>query len=75
MLHLQGSLSYARAHWVARSLIAWDVNVEDTICYLYASKSAELFLTDDGFEGYKLSLVKKVLRFTFAMYCHLLLTR
>lgn len=51
MFHLQGKLSYARAHWVARSLIAWDVNVEDTICYLYAGKSATLFLTEDGIEG------------------------
>ncbi|RWR74950.1 Glycoside hydrolase [Cinnamomum micranthum f. kanehirae] len=51
-----GKLSYARAHWVARSLIAWDVNVEDTICYLYASKSATLFLTEDGIEGHDMKI-------------------
>ncbi|XP_058080024.1 pullulanase 1, chloroplastic isoform X3 [Magnolia sinica] len=50
-LPLQDSLSFARAYWVTRSVIAWNVDVEDTFCYLYASKSAHLFLADDGIKG------------------------
>ncbi|XP_077244704.1 limit dextrinase isoform X2 [Tasmannia lanceolata] len=53
---LQGSLSYARAYWVSRSLIAWNVNVEDTFFYLYASKSANLSLTDVGIEGHDVEI-------------------
>ncbi|XP_042503952.1 pullulanase 1, chloroplastic isoform X2 [Macadamia integrifolia] len=47
----QGLLSYSRAYWVSRSLIAWDVDVGNGSCYLYASRTAGLVLTDDGVQG------------------------
>ncbi|KAJ4972169.1 hypothetical protein NE237_005268 [Protea cynaroides] len=48
---LQGLLSYSRAYWVSRSLIAWNINIENGSCFLYASKTADLVLTDDGIQG------------------------
>ncbi|XWS66234.1 hypothetical protein CRYUN_Cryun05aG0182100 [Craigia yunnanensis] len=48
---LQYNLLYSRAYWVTKTIIAWDVDVEDGSCYLYASKIAALSVTDDGIQG------------------------
>ncbi|KAK9283626.1 hypothetical protein L1049_011876 [Liquidambar formosana] len=48
---LQGSLLYSRAYWVSKSIIAWNVDLGDGSCYLYASKFAALSVTDDGIQG------------------------
>lgn len=50
----QDSLSYSRAFWVSKSLIAWNVSVQDTSVFLYASKESNLYLTNDGIRGYDL---------------------
>ncbi|OVA17964.1 Glycoside hydrolase [Macleaya cordata] len=55
-LEFQGSLSYSRAYWVNGSLIAWNVDIGDGSCYLYASKTANLVLTNDGIEGYDVKI-------------------
>nr|CAD1843931.1 unnamed protein product [Ananas comosus var. bracteatus] len=49
-------LSYSRAYWVARSLIAWNVDEDDNSIYLYASKKANMFLSDDGVGGYDVKI-------------------
>lgn len=48
---LQSVLLYSRAFWVSRSIIAWNVDVEDGACYLYASRDAKLSVTDDEILG------------------------
>ncbi|XP_007010038.2 PREDICTED: pullulanase 1, chloroplastic isoform X1 [Theobroma cacao] len=48
---LQDSLLYSRAYWVSKTIIAWNVDVGDGSCYLYASKVAALSVTDDGIQG------------------------
>lgn len=48
---LQDSLLHSRAYWVNKSLIAWNVDIEDGSCFLYASKCASLAVTDDGIQG------------------------
>ncbi|XP_038979468.1 pullulanase 1, chloroplastic isoform X2 [Phoenix dactylifera] len=54
----QDLLSYARAYWVARFLIAWNINDDDDACvYLYASRKASIFLTDEGIEGYDVKIL------------------
>ncbi|KAK1260252.1 hypothetical protein QJS04_geneDACA002195 [Acorus gramineus] len=45
-------LSYSRAYWVTKSLIAWNVDVEDASFHLFASKGANLLITDQSIEGY-----------------------
>ncbi|KAB1211035.1 Pullulanase 1, chloroplastic, partial [Morella rubra] len=45
------TLLYSRAYWVSKSIIAWNVDVRDGSCYLLASKSASLYLTDDQIQG------------------------
>ncbi|XP_071734592.1 pullulanase 1, chloroplastic isoform X2 [Rutidosis leptorrhynchoides] len=53
----QDSLSYSRAYWVSKSIIAW--NVDDVIggsCFLYSSTSATLSITETGIQGYDLSV-------------------
>ncbi|KAK1283202.1 hypothetical protein QJS10_CPB21g00263 [Acorus calamus] len=45
-------LSYSRAYWVTKSLIAWNVDVEDASFHLFASKGANILITDQGIEGY-----------------------
>ncbi|KAJ4720700.1 Pullulanase 1 chloroplastic [Melia azedarach] len=45
------SLLYSRAYWVSESVIAWNVDVPDGSCYLYASKTAALSVTYDGVQG------------------------
>ncbi|MQL95806.1 hypothetical protein Taro_028473 [Colocasia esculenta] len=47
----QDSLSYARAFWVSKSHIAWDINAEDASVYVYASKMANLHFMNDNVEG------------------------
>ncbi|KAG6669765.1 pullulanase 1, chloroplastic isoform X1 [Carya illinoinensis] len=48
---LRDSLLYSRAYWVSESTIAWNVDVGDDSCYLFASKSATLSFTDDKIRG------------------------
>lgn len=48
---MQDSLLYSRAYWVSRSQIAWNVDAENGSCYLYASKTACLSVTNDGIQG------------------------
>ncbi|VFQ83663.1 unnamed protein product [Cuscuta campestris] len=45
-------LLHCRAFWVSRSIIAWNVDVEDGACYLYASRNANLSVTNDAIRGY-----------------------
>ncbi|XP_076946997.1 pullulanase 1, chloroplastic-like [Bidens hawaiensis] len=54
----QDSLSYSRAYWVTRSIIAWDVDVDvGGSCFLYSSKSAALSVSANGIEaGYDLNI-------------------
>ncbi|CAH9098703.1 unnamed protein product [Cuscuta epithymum] len=49
-------LLHCRAFWVNRSIIAWNVDIEDDACYLYASRDAKLSLTDDEIQGYDLKM-------------------
>ncbi|WOL05804.1 pullulanase 1, chloroplastic isoform X2 [Canna indica] len=49
-------LSYARAYWVARYLIAWNVSDNESSVYLYASSKASLFLSDEGIQGYDVKI-------------------
>lgn len=56
---LQDSLLYSRAFWVTQSIIAWNADVvRDGSCYLYASQTAALSVTDSEVEGhdYKIKL-------------------
>lgn len=48
---LQDSLLFSRAYWVSKSIIAWNVDVGDGSCFLFASKTAALSIVDDGVEG------------------------
>ncbi|XP_028068840.1 pullulanase 1, chloroplastic isoform X3 [Camellia sinensis] len=57
---LQDSLLYCRAYWVSRSRIAWNVDAEDGSCYLYASKTAFLSVTNDGIQGYDVRIKLEV---------------
>ncbi|KAJ4800593.1 Pullulanase [Rhynchospora pubera] len=45
-------VSHARAYWVEKFLIAWDINDNQASLYLYSSINANLFLSDQGIEGY-----------------------
>ena len=51
MLLLQEFLSDARAYWVTKSLIAWDVSDQETSLYLYASRSATMCMSNGVVEG------------------------
>lgn len=42
---------FSRAYWVSKSIIAWNVDVGDGSCFLFASKTAALSIVDDGVEG------------------------
>lgn len=44
-------LIYSRAYWVTPGLIAWNVDVGEGSCYLYASKIAGLSFSEDGIDG------------------------
>uniref|UniRef100_A0A0D9W274 Glycosyl hydrolase family 13 catalytic domain-containing protein n=1 Tax=Leersia perrieri TaxID=77586 RepID=A0A0D9W274_9ORYZ len=48
----QGFLSDARAYWVTRSLIAWNVNDNETSLFLYASRDATMRMSDGVIQGY-----------------------
>lgn len=48
---LGDSLLYSRAYWVSESIIAWNVDVPDGSCYLYASRTAALSISYDGIQG------------------------
>ncbi|XP_062184340.1 pullulanase 1, chloroplastic [Phragmites australis] len=48
----EGFLSDARAYWVMRSLIAWDVSDQETSLCLYASSSATMCMSNGVIEGY-----------------------
>ncbi|KAI3748562.1 hypothetical protein L6452_11718 [Arctium lappa] len=52
----QDSLSYSRAYWVSRSIIAWNVDAVGGSCYLYSSSSAALTIAETGVEGYDLNI-------------------
>ncbi|XP_078166703.1 limit dextrinase isoform X1 [Carex rostrata] len=45
-------VSHARAYWVEKFLIAWDINDDQASLYLYSSINANLSLTGQGIEGY-----------------------
>ncbi|XP_022765473.1 pullulanase 1, chloroplastic isoform X2 [Durio zibethinus] len=47
----QDSLLHSRAYWVSKTIIAWNVDIGDGSCYLYASKIAALSVTDNGIQG------------------------
>lgn len=49
---MQDSLSYARAYWVSRSIIAWNKDADDYSVYLYASEGAKLMVTETSVEGW-----------------------
>lgn len=50
---LQDSLLYSRAFWISQSIIAWNADVvRDGSCYLYASQTAALSVTDGEVEGH-----------------------
>lgn len=53
---LQGSLSYCRAYWPSKSVVAWNVDIGDGSCYLYASKNAMLTVTGAGIQGYDVKI-------------------
>ncbi|MBA0775949.1 hypothetical protein Gotri_011031 [Gossypium trilobum] len=52
----QDSLLYSRAYWVTKTIIAWNVDVVEGSCYLYASKVAALSVTDNGIQGHDLEI-------------------
>ncbi|XP_039024754.1 uncharacterized protein LOC120157801 [Hibiscus syriacus] len=47
----QDSLLYSRAYWVTETITAWNVDVGEGSCYLFASKAAALSVTEDGIQG------------------------
>uniref|UniRef100_A0A6N2M3E6 Glycosyl hydrolase family 13 catalytic domain-containing protein n=1 Tax=Salix viminalis TaxID=40686 RepID=A0A6N2M3E6_SALVM len=50
---LQDSLLYSSAFWVTQSIIAWNADVvRDGSCYLYASVTAALSVTESEVEGH-----------------------
>ncbi|KAF7133238.1 hypothetical protein RHSIM_Rhsim09G0146100 [Rhododendron simsii] len=57
---MQDSLLYSRAYWVSRSQIVWNVDAENGSCYLYASKTACLSVTNDGIQGYDVRIKLEV---------------
>ncbi|KAM1161934.1 hypothetical protein ACFX13_001081 [Malus domestica] len=48
---LQSGFLYSRAFWVSESIIAWNVDVGNGSCYLFASKTAALSCSSDGILG------------------------
>lgn len=46
------SLLYSRAYWVTEGVIAWNVDVGEGSCYLYASRVAGLSFSEDGIDGF-----------------------
>ncbi|KAI4346471.1 hypothetical protein L6164_007365 [Bauhinia variegata] len=48
---MQNSLMYSRAYWVSKSIIAWNVDIGDDVCYLLASKDAALCIENYEIQG------------------------
>ncbi|CAN1238491.1 Pullulanase 1, chloroplastic [Linum grandiflorum] len=53
---LENCFLYSKAFWVCESVIAWNVDVGDGRCCLYASWTASLSAADDGIQGYDASI-------------------
>ncbi|KAF7820192.1 pullulanase 1, chloroplastic [Senna tora] len=51
MTQMEDSLLYSRAHWVSKSLIAWNVDIGDCVCYLLASRDASLSIANNEIQG------------------------
>ncbi|XP_042406884.1 pullulanase 1, chloroplastic [Zingiber officinale] len=49
-------LSYARAFWVTKALIAWNISDDETSVSFYASRKADLHLSDKGIQGYDVKI-------------------
>ncbi|KAL4190863.1 hypothetical protein AMTRI_Chr07g77910 [Amborella trichopoda] len=52
----QGDLALAKAYWVSKSLIAWNINNDDAYYYIYASRTACLYTTSEGIAGEDLKI-------------------
>ncbi|KAJ1270053.1 hypothetical protein BS78_06G025000 [Paspalum vaginatum] len=52
----QSFLMDARAYWVTRSLIAWDVSDRETSLFLYASTNATMYMSSGVIEGYDIKV-------------------
>ncbi|CAI9091194.1 OLC1v1026154C1 [Oldenlandia corymbosa var. corymbosa] len=52
----QDCLSYSRAFWVSKSVVAWNVEAENGSCFLYASGTADLFVADNVIQGYDVKI-------------------
>ncbi|KAL0456103.1 UNVERIFIED_CONTAM: Pullulanase 1, chloroplastic [Sesamum latifolium] len=50
------SMLYARAFWVSKSIIAWDVDAGDGSCYLFSSKNATLSVANGEIHGYDIQI-------------------
>ncbi|GMH07890.1 hypothetical protein Nepgr_009730 [Nepenthes gracilis] len=46
-----GSFLHIPAYWPSKSIIAWNVDIGDGSCYLYASKTAALAVAEAGIQG------------------------
>ncbi|CAN1238488.1 Pullulanase 1, chloroplastic [Linum grandiflorum] len=55
-VQLENCFLYSKAFWVCESVIAWNVDVGDGRCCLYASWTASLSAADDGIQGYDASI-------------------
>ncbi|KAK7850096.1 pullulanase 1 [Quercus suber] len=67
----QDSLLFSRAYWVSKSTIAWNVDVGDGSCFLFASKTAALSIVDDGVEDYRAFKVPSTLDAKTLLKCQL----
>ncbi|XAR52318.1 Limit dextrinase [Bertholletia excelsa] len=57
---LQDSLQYSRAYWVSKSIIAWNIDPRGGSCFLCASKTASLSVTNAGIQGYDVRIELEV---------------
>lgn len=48
----QGFLLDARAYWVTKSLIAWNISDQKTSLFLYASRNATMCMSSQDMKGY-----------------------
>lgn len=69
-MYMQDFLSYARAFWVTKALIAWNISDDETSVSFYASRKANLHFSDNGIQGVKHDLSPKFLY--ILSYCRLL---
>ncbi|CAL5209034.1 unnamed protein product [Lathyrus oleraceus] len=49
-------LLYSRAYWVTESVIAWNVDVQNGVCYLLSSKNASLSISNSQIQGEDLKI-------------------